>query len=48
MRFKYRLWGAVAAAFCIGVFAGMVLPPVCLVIVEGVMIVFITFCWMCS
>lgn len=48
MRVRYRLWGVVATAFCFGVFAGMVLPPIWLVIVEGAMIVFITFCWMCS
>jgi len=48
MRLKYRLWGAIATAFCIGVFAGMVLPPVWLVVTEGLLIIFITFCWMCS
>ncbi len=48
MRLKYRLWGAVAAAFCIGVLAGMILPPVCLVVIEGSLLVFIAFCWMCS
>lgn len=48
MRFKYRLWGAVATAFCIGVFAGMILPPIWLVVAEGLLIIFITFCWLCS
>lgn len=45
---KFKLWGAVAAAFCIGVFAGLILPPFFLVIAEGILILFITFCWLCS
>ena len=48
LRCKYRLWSMIATAFCVGVFAGMLLPPVCLVVTEGLLIVFITFCWLCS
>ena len=46
--FKYKLWGAVAASFCIGVFAGLILPTLFLVVLEGLLILFITFCWLCS
>ena len=45
---KFKLWGAVAASFCVGVFAGLVFPPLILVVVEGALILFITFCWLCS
>lgn len=45
---KYKLWGAVATSFCVGVFAGLILPPLCLVIAEGVLIIFITCCWLCG
>lgn len=45
---RYKLWGAVAAAFSIGVFAGLILPTLILVILEGLLILFITFCWLCS
>ncbi len=48
MRFKYKLWALVAGAFCLGVFAGLILPPIWIVIIEGLLILFIAFCWLCS
>lgn len=47
MRFKYRLWALVAAAFSIGLFVGLLLPPFWMVIIEGLLILFIAFCWLC-
>lgn len=45
---KFRLWALVAASFCLGMFAGLLLPPIWLVIFEGLLILFIAFCWLCS
>ena len=48
MRFKYKLWALVAGASLLGVFAGLILPPIWIVIIEGLLILFIAFCWLCS
>ncbi|MBQ4516360.1 MAG: hypothetical protein II978_06190 [Clostridia bacterium] len=41
---RYRLWGLVAGAFAIGLFAGLLLPPIWLVFLEGILIIFVAFC----
>lgn len=43
---KYRLWGLVAVSFALGLFAGLLLPPIWLVVIEGILILFIAFCRM--
>lgn len=48
MRCKYKLWGMVAAAFSAGILLGIILPPGFIIVLECILILFITFCWMCS
>ncbi len=48
MRLKYRIWALICSAFCLGIFAGILLPPICLVVVEGVLLLFIAICKLCG
>ncbi len=48
MRLKYRIWALVSSAFSLGIFAGLLLPPICLVVVEGVLLLFIAICKLCG
>lgn len=42
--FRFRLWALVAASFCLGMFAGLLLPPLWLVVLEGALLLFVAFC----
>ncbi|MBR4874480.1 MAG: hypothetical protein IKU87_01480 [Clostridia bacterium] len=48
MRLRYRLWALICAAFCLGIFAGLLLPPMFLAVIEGILLVFIAICKICS
>lgn len=48
MRLQYRLWALLSGAFCLGIFAGMLLPPVLLIVIEGVLLLFIVLCKICG
>lgn len=48
MRCRYKLWGMLAAAFSIGILLGRILPPGFIIVLEGLLILFLTFCWLCS
>ena len=48
MRLKYKIWALVCGAFCLGIFAGLLLPPFWLVGIEGIMLIFIAFCKICG
>lgn len=48
MRLKYKLWAFICGAFCLGIFAGLILPPIFLVVVEGILLIFIAFLKICG
>lgn len=39
-----RFLAVIAGAFSIGLFAGLILPPVWLVIAEGILLALVAFC----
>ncbi len=48
MWLKYRIWSIVCGAFCLGIFAGLLLPPMFLVVIEGVLLLFVAICKLCG
>lgn len=48
MRFKYKIWALISGAFCLGIFAGLILPTICLVVIEGILLIFIALCKICG
>ena len=48
MYFTCRLLAALAGAFAIGLFTGLLLPPIWIVVMQGALLVFIAFCILCG
>lgn len=44
MHFTYRLLAAFAGVFAIGLFTGLLLPPIWIVVMQGMILIFIAFC----
>ncbi|MBQ3181329.1 MAG: hypothetical protein IJB50_01010 [Clostridia bacterium] len=48
MHLSFRLMGLLAGVFAAGLFAGLLLPPVWLVIMQGLLLIFIALCILCG
>ena len=48
MHLTCRLMALIAGVFSVGLFAGLLLPPIWLVVAEGILLIFIAFCILCG
>jgi len=48
MHLTCRLMAIIAGVFSLGLFAGLLLPPIWLVVMQGALLIFIAFCILCS
>lgn len=48
MHLSFRFMAILSGVFAAGLFAGLLLPPVWLVIMQGVLLIFIAFCILCG
>jgi len=48
MHLSCRIMALLAGVFAAGLFAGLLLPPVWLVVMQGLLLIFIAFCILCG
>ncbi len=48
MHITCRLMAIIAGVFAAGLFAGLLLPPIWLVVMQGALLIFIALCILCG